>query len=266
MDISPEKPTLAVALIVKNEEKHLRACLETVTGWVDEIVILDSGSTDATESIAREFTDKFYVNTDWPGFGKQRQLAQSYIQSDYVLWLDADERVTEELKSSIQRVVAENRDKTVYRLNRLSSAFGKFIRYSGWSPDWIVRLYKISDATYDDSLVHEKVILKSGLYTNDLDGKLIHYTYSDLFQCATKHTQYARAWSEQRYGNKKVGIKTAVIHSAAAFLKTYLIKLGFLDGRHGFVLSVMNAHYTFLKYAGLSLKDYSDSKCKCSKR
>ena len=95
------KPTIAVALIVKNEAQHLKACLETVHDWVDEIVVLDSGSTDNTEQITRRFTDKFYVNPEWPGFGPQRRLAQSYVESDYVLWLDADERVTPELKQSI---------------------------------------------------------------------------------------------------------------------------------------------------------------------
>ena len=95
------KPTLAVALIVKNEAQHLQACLETVHQWVDEIVVLDSGSSDNTEEIARRYTDKFFVNSQWPGFGPQRRLAQSYVESDYVLWLDADERVTKELKESI---------------------------------------------------------------------------------------------------------------------------------------------------------------------
>ena len=94
-------PTLSVAMIVKNEAQDLAQCLETVKGWVDEIVILDSGSQDKTAEIAAQFGAKFYTNTDWPGFGKQRQLAQQYVTSDYVLWLDADERVTETLKESI---------------------------------------------------------------------------------------------------------------------------------------------------------------------
>lgn len=136
------KPTLAVALIVKNEEKHLQACLDTVKDWVDEIVLLDSGSTDRTEEIARQYTDKFYTNLDWPGFGKQRQLAQQYVTADYVLWLDADEQVTPELKESILHAVSANKPNVLYKLNRLSSAFGKFIYHSGWSPDWIVRLYR----------------------------------------------------------------------------------------------------------------------------
>ncbi|MDF5637906.1 glycosyltransferase family 2 protein, partial [Vibrio parahaemolyticus] len=115
------KPTLAVALIVKNEEKHLQACLDTVKDWVDEIVILDSGSTDSTESIARHYTNKFYTNLDWPGFGQQRQLAQTYIESDFVLWLDADERVTDELRQDILNAISQHKDKNVYQVNRLTT-------------------------------------------------------------------------------------------------------------------------------------------------
>lgn len=257
MDKSPEKPTLAVALIVKNEDKHLRSCLETVAGWVDEIVILDSGSTDATESIAREFTDKFYVNTNWPGFGKQRQLAQSYVQSDYVLWLDADERVTEELKKSIQAVIEKDDGKTVYQINRLSSAFGRFIRHSGWSPDWIVRLYKVSDIHYDDALVHEKVIVPSGYEIRRLKGLLHHYTYDNLHHYINKTTGYLKAWADERESKKKSGLSVALLHAFASFIKMYVVKLGFLDGRHGFILAWLTMHSTFVKYIDLYLREQS---------
>ena len=109
------KPTLAIAMIVKNEAKHLAACLDTVKDWVDEIVILDSGSQDQTKEIALNYTSKFYQNSEWLGFGKQRQRAQQYVDSDYVLWLDADERITPELKQSILQAVVLN--KTKKRLN-----------------------------------------------------------------------------------------------------------------------------------------------------
>lgn len=255
MKSSIQRNTLAVALIVKNEEKHLRACLETVADWVDEIVILDSGSTDGTESIAREFTDKFYVNNDWPGFGKQRQLAQSYIESDYVLWLDADERVTEKLKQSIIGVLKENNAQTVYQLNRLSSAFGQFIKHSGWSPDWIVRLYKVSEASYNDDLVHEKVIVPPRYKKRKLSGYLYHYTYDDLFQYNNKSTTYIKAWADAREGRKASSPLKALVHALTTFLKMYVIKLGFLDGKHGFILAWLAMNYTFLKYADLYLRN-----------
>ncbi len=254
MDKSPEKPTLAVALIVKNEDKHLRACLETVAGWVDEIVILDSGSTDATESIAREFTDKFYVNTDWPGFGKQRQQAQSYIQSDYVLWLDADERVTSELRESILSGISGS--PFIGRVNRLSAFMGGWIRHSGWQPDWVDRLYPTRLARYNDAMVHEKVENFSALSVKKLNGLLHHYTYDSVRQYLDKSAMYADLWADQRFLNgKKVSLLSALSHSAACFLKMYVMKQGFRDGRRGFLLAVLSANSTFSKYADLWVRN-----------
>src|SRR5690625_5030243 len=122
--------SLAAVLIVKNEAAHLRACLETVS-WADEIVVLDAGSEDNTCEIAREFTDKVAVNADWQGFGIQRQRAEAMATSHWVLMIDADERVTPELRESIQKVVAAE-ESAIYTLPRLSWCFGDFIRHSGW--------------------------------------------------------------------------------------------------------------------------------------
>ncbi len=253
------KPTLAVALIVKNEAKHLQACLECVSDWVDEIVILDSGSTDNTEAIARQFTDKFYVNLSWPGFGKQRQLAQSYVESDFVLWLDADERVTKELQQSILHAINNSQPNTLFKVNRLSSAFGKFIYHSGWSPDWLVRLYRTKEAQYNDSLVHEKVI-ENGQKVEKLSGRLHHHTYDDLHHYINKTTGYLKAWADEREGKKKSGLTTAIIHALASFLKMYILKRGFLDGKHGFILAWLCMHSTFIKYVDLYLRDQEQKK------
>lgn len=192
------KPTIAVALIVKNEAQHLKACLETVHDWVDEIVVLDSGSTDNTEQIARRFTDKFYVNPEWPGFGPQRRLAQSYVESDYVLWLDADERVTPELKQSILDSVSENKADTIYQTARLSWVFGRYIRHCGWYPDRVLRLYPTTLTQYNDALVHEKVEVTKTMKVENLNGDLIHFTYNDMNHYLVKSAGYAKAWAEQR--------------------------------------------------------------------
>ncbi len=197
------KPTLAVALIVKNEEKHLKACLDTVKGWVDEIVILDSGSADRTEEIARQYTDKFYTNLDWPGFGKQRQLAQQYVTADYVLWLDADERVTDELRQDILDAINQHSDQNVYSVNRLTTAFAKEIRYSGWSPDWVVRLYKTSETRYNDALVHESVVIPDGFKVVSLNGRLKHFTYERLGEYTRKTQLYMQSWADQREGKSQ---------------------------------------------------------------
>ncbi|GHY44322.1 glycosyltransferase family 2 protein [Vibrio paracholerae] len=249
-------PTLAVALIVKNEAKHLQACLETVADWVDEIVILDSGSSDETEAIARRFTDKFFVNTDWQGFGPQRRLAQSYVESDYVLWLDADERVTPELKSSILQAVQNDKPNTVYQIDRLTTAFGKQIRYSGWSPDWVTRLYRTQDTQYNTALVHESVEIPSHLTLQSLSGYLQHYTFEYLPQYTAKTQHYMKAWVDQREGKKSASLTSAVLHGFFRFFKMYIVKRGFLDGRHGLLLAILSANTTFTRYADLWLRDY----------
>ncbi|EKO3438006.1 glycosyltransferase family 2 protein [Vibrio fluvialis] len=249
-------PTLAVALIVKNEAKHLQACLDTVYQWVDEIVILDSGSSDQTEAIARRYTDKFFVNTEWPGFGPQRRLAQSHITSDYVLWLDADERVTDALKEQILQAVHADKPNTVYQIDRRTTAFGKQIRYSGWSPDWVTRLYRTRDTQYNQALVHESVEIPSGFQLRSLKGYLEHYTFEYLPQYTAKTQQYMKAWADQREGRKKASLGGAVLHGFFRFFKMYVIKRGFLDGRHGLLLAMLSANTTFTRYADLWLRDY----------
>ncbi|MGR6980662.1 glycosyltransferase family 2 protein [Testudinibacter sp. P27/CKL/0425] len=255
------KPTLAVALIVKNEAKHLAACLDTVKGWVDEIVILDSGSQDQTEAIARRYTDKFYQNLDWQGFGKQRQLAQQYVSSDYVLWLDADERITPELQAAIQQAVSAHQANTLYQIGRCSEVFGREICHSGWYPDWVTRLYRTSDTQYNDSLVHEKIIEPTGFQIEKLNGDLLHYTYENLHHYLTKSAFYAQAWAQQRQqAGKSASLLQGVSHAFSCFFKMYLLKAGFLDGKQGFLLAVLSAHSTFVKYADLWIRTNTQTK------
>ena len=248
-------PTLSVAMIVKNEAQDLAQCLETVKGWVDEIVILDSGSQDKTAEIAAQFGAKFYTNTDWPGFGKQRQLAQQYVTSDYVLWLDADERVTETLKESILQAVKNNKQNAVYRLARLSEVFGRKIYHSGWYPDYVVRLYLTNLAGYGDELVHEKVHYPKGTEVISLKGDLLHFTYKSIHHYLVKSANYAQAWSIQRANQgKKASLFDGVTHALGCFIKMYFLKAGFLDGKQGFLLAILSAHSTFVKYADLWLR------------
>jgi (heptosyl)LPS beta-1,4-glucosyltransferase len=249
------KPTLAVALIVKNESKHLKACLETVHGWVDEIVVLDSGSSDDTESIAREFNANFQVNDNWQGFGPQRRLAQSHVRSDYLFWLDADERVTPELKQSILDAVRQQKPDTIFQFERLSWVFGRFIKHCGWYPDRVLRLYPTKLTQYDDSLVHEKVQVSSSMKVETLKGDLIHYTYDDMNHYLVKSAGYAKAWAEQREKRGKTSsISQGIVHALACFVKMYIVKAGFLDGKQGFLLSLLSAHSTFVKYADLWIR------------
>ena len=244
--------TISVAMIVKNEAQDLAQCLETVQGWTDEIVILDSGSTDDTKRIALNYGAKFYENADWPGFGKQRQLAQQYVTSDYVLWLDADERVTPELRESIKQAVRLDSPHTVYELPRVSEVFGREIRHSGWYPDYVVRLYRTDYANYNDSLVHEKVEFPANARIEKLKGDLQHFTYKSIHHYLVKSANYAKAWADQRQAKgKKATLWQGISHAIGCFVKMYLLKAGFLDGKQGFLLAMLSAHSTLVKYADL---------------
>lgn len=246
--------TLSVILIVKNEAKCLARCLQSVQSLADEMIVLDSGSSDETLAIAQSFQAKCFVNADWQGFGKQRQLAQSYATGDYVLWLDADEEVSAALAKSIQAALAREPKQTAFSINRLSWAFGRFIRHGGWYPDEIIRLYRREEGRYSDDAVHEKVLLNSGVQTEKLAGDLLHYTYEHIAQYLQKSAHYAQLWAMQRHQQgQKSHLFNALTHSAAGFVKSYFLKAGFLDGSQGLLLAVLSAHSIFAKYAQLWL-------------
>jgi len=238
-------------LIVKDEANNLASCLQELC-WADEIVVLDSGSTDNTVEIARQFTEFIYHEPDWQGFGIQRQRAQAKATSDWVLMVDADEVMTTQLRSSIQQVVSNNDQSKVYAVPRLSWCFGRFIRHSGWYPDYVIRLYPRLKAGYGDDQVHEKLRFGEQLTEQRLSGDLIHYTYRDLEHYLIKSAAYARAWAQQRaVGGKSTNLFTGIVHGIGCFVKMYVIRAGFLDGRQGFLLALLSAHSTFAKYANL---------------
>lgn len=247
---------ISAVLIVKNEAHHLRACLETLS-FADEIVVLDAGSQDETLAIAREFTDNVQVASDWQGFGVQRQRAEALARHEWILMIDADERVTEELARSIQQAVTA--PPAVYALPRLSWCFGRFIRHCGWYPDRVLRLYPKGLASYNAALVHEKLVVPDTLEVRPLAGDLLHYTYRDVRHYLEKSAHYADAWAEQRAARgKTASLGQGVAHALGCFLKMYLLKAGFRDGRQGFLLSLLSAHSTFNKYAALWVRGQSD--------
>ncbi len=255
-----KKPTLTAALIVKNEAESLGKCLASVAQWVDEIVVLDAGSSDETVNIAKSFNARVFVNADWPGFGPQRQLAQQYVQSDWILWLDADERVTPDLRDEIQQIMLTPPTDTIFAIPRLSWAFGKFIRHSGWYPGYVLRLYPTQLTGYDSALVHEKVITPPHAHVQHLKGDLLHYTYRDVAQYLRKMSYYTELWAQQKQERgKNASVLQAIGHSFACFVKMYLIKTGFLDGKQGFILAIASAYATFAKYADLWIRTHSKS-------
>ena len=241
---------LSVIIITKNEAENILACLESVA-WADEIIVVDSGSTDATAGICRELGAKIYVH-DWPGFGAQKNRALGYATNEWVFSIDADERITPELRASIEAVLRKGDACSAYRISRLSSYCGRFMRHSGWHPDHIVRLFKRAAARFSDDLVHESVEVQGSI--GMLSGELLHYSYMNLEQTLDKLNSYSTAAARvQQQRGKQGGLATAVAHGLWSFIRTYFLRAGFLDGREGFMLAVLNAEHSYYRYLKLML-------------
>ncbi len=242
---------LSVVLITKNEAGNIRACLESVS-WADEIIVVDSGSTDSTVAICREFTAHVFVEADWQGFGVQKNRALSHASCDWVLSLDADERVTPELRVQLLDAMLSAKCEGYY-LPRLSQFCGQFIRHCGWYPDYVLRLFKRGAAQFSNDLVHESVLLEG--HTGKLSSPLLHYSYLNQADVERKVEHYSSSAAQQMFeAGKQAG--AAPLRGGWAFVRTYLLRLGFLDGRAGWNIAKMNARTTYLKYRKLAELNY----------
>jgi glycosyltransferase involved in cell wall biosynthesis len=238
---------LSVIIITKNEAANIRACLESVA-WADEIIVVDSGSSDATVEICQELGAQVHAH-DWPGFGIQKNRALSYATHEWVFAIDADERVTPDLQSQLIKAM-EDTSKDGFYLPRLSQFCGKFIRHSGWYPDYVLRLFRKSKGRFSDDMVHERVILKGN--AGRLSSPLLHYSYLNKTDVQRKTGQYAKAGAMQMLKNgKTASFADAPLRAGWAFIRTYFLRLGFLDGIAGFNIALMNFRTTYLKYQQL---------------
>ncbi|AJX32070.1 glycosyltransferase family 2 protein [Burkholderia oklahomensis] len=241
------EPTLGVALIAHNAAARLAECLDALS-FADAVVVVDGGSTDATAEIAKAHGARVIVAADWPGFGPQKNRAVAALDTDWVLSIDTDEIVTPELAASIQAAMRAPRAQ-VYALDRLSSFCGRWVRHGGWYPDWVPRLFRRGAARFSDDLVHERLVFDGP--AAKLDGKLLHYSYEDFETVLRKLDAYSSAGAAQRRAaGKQGGFAKALGRGAWAFVRTYLLRRGFLDGRAGFMIAVFNAetvYYRFLK-------------------
>jgi glycosyltransferase involved in cell wall biosynthesis len=250
---------LSVVIITKNEADNIRACLESVK-FADQWIIVDSGSTDGTADIARAMGATVIQTPDWPGFGPQKNRALDAAQGEWVLSLDADERITPELRDEILAAISSNAAypaHAAYALPRLSSFCGHFIRHSGWYPDFIVRLFRRGTARFSDDLVHERVIVSGG-HHGKLRSPIIHYSYKGD-EYLRKMEQYSTLGAQQAFAaGKRGGYGGAIGHALAAFLRTYVFKLGVLDGRAGVMVAISAAETTYHKYFKLMLLTEAD--------
>lgn len=243
--------TLSVVIITRNEAAVIARCLESVA-WADELIVLDAGSADETARLAGERGAKVHVAPDWPGFGPQKNRALELAAGDWVLSLDADEWVTPELRAEIERALATPGPHAAFRMPRLSSYCGRFMRHSGWWPDHVTRLFRRGQARFSDDLVHERLIVSGAVGT--LGEPLLHEAIRDLDEALAKMNAYSTAGAlMQLERGRKASLAGAVWHGIWTFFRTYVLRAGFLDGREGFLLAVSNAEGAYYRYLKLML-------------
>jgi glycosyltransferase involved in cell wall biosynthesis len=258
-----KKPTLSVILIANNEANNILDCLASVSFADQIVVVVDSASTDNTVDLARSVGAQVVQTTDWPGFGAQKNRALDLATGDWVFSIDADERVTPEL--AVQLKVAINFEAEIYGKNdgksnksfdeydayevpRLTQFCGQWIRHCGWTPDHVLRLFKRGCARFSNDLVHERLVQSQGT-CGKLTTPMLHFSYPTPASYWRKLDQYSQAWAKQRYlEGKKTSMLRAAMSGVAAFIRTYLLRLGFLDGALGFAVCTMQAQSAFGKY------------------
>ncbi|MEE9451433.1 MAG: glycosyltransferase family 2 protein [Gammaproteobacteria bacterium] len=240
---------LSVIIIAKNEASKIRDCLESVK-WADEIIVLDSGSSDETVTICKQYTDKVFV-TDWPGFGPQKQRALAKASHEWTLSIDADERVPAQLKTEIQSALRQPQYDG-YDIPRSTFFCGQKLRFSGSTPDYVLRLVRTAKACVSDDLIHEKISVSGS--TGKLTHTLTHYSFDDLQSVIVKINSYSELGAQQlKAKGKTASLSSALTKGLWTFIRTYFFRAGFLDGRRGLLLAISNAQGTYYKYAKLAM-------------
>lgn len=242
-------PKLSVTVITKDEAANIDDALASVA-WADEIVVVDAQSADETVAIARRHTDNVVVR-EWPGYVEQKNYAASVASHDWILSLDADERVTPALAEEIRALLEAEPACAGYRIPRVTWHLGRWIRTTDWYPDYQLRLYDRRVAQFTGTYVHEAVTVSSGA-VGQLRGELQHYSYRDLSHHLETIDRYTTSAARQMYeSGRRTGLVQLAAHPPLAFLRNYVAKAGFRDGAVGLIVSAMNAYYVFMKFAKL---------------
>ena len=238
---------ISVTIITLNEEENIRACLESVK-WADEILVSDSGSSDRTVEICRAFGAKVFID-EWFGFGRQKNLTAGRTRNNWILNIDADERVTFELREEIEEALKRN-DCAGYKTPRKNFFGGRWIRHCGWYPDYNLRLYRKNAGGFNERAVHEAVQVDGNV--GYLKNPLEHYTYRDISDYLKRMDRYSTLAAEEMFKNDRtIGSADLLLRPVFTFLKMFVLQKGFMDGYAGLILSCLYSSYTFSKYAKL---------------
>ncbi len=240
---------LSVITLALNEEHNIGECLESVR-WADEIIVVDSGSTDKTVEIARRYT-QLVLNVEWKGYGATKNHAMEKASGDWILWLDADERVPERLADEIRDIVRTDDPATNgYEVARRAFFLGKWIKHCGWYPGRVTRLFRRTASRFTESHVHEQIVVDGAV--GRLQNDLLHFTDPNLDHYFSKFNRYTSlAAQDLRAAGRRSSLYDLLVRPAFLFFKMYILRRGFLDGMQGFILCVASSCYVFTKYAKL---------------
>ncbi|MBI4698866.1 MAG: glycosyltransferase family 2 protein [Nitrospirae bacterium] len=239
---------LSIAIITHNEEGNIRDALESVR-WAEEIVVIDANSSDRTQDICREYTDKVY-SFEWAGFSAQKNKAVSLTTQPWVFVLDADERFTDALKEEVTGLLGGNPSMEGYYVSRKNYFAKKWIRHGGWWPDHTLRLFRREKGVFESREVHESV--KVNGETGYLKNPIEHYTYKDIDDFLKRMQDYSTLSAKELYKKgRRANILDIVVRPVATFIRMYFLQLGMLDGFYGIILACLYSVYTFKKYSKL---------------
>ena len=233
---------ISVIMIVNNEEKILEEALRSIS-WADEIIVVDSESTDKTTDIAKCYTDKVFVHP-WEGYAGQKKYALSLATNEWILNIDADERVSEKLKNEIYEL--DFNSASGFKIPRENYLLKKHITTCGWNNDYQLRLFRKSKASVTDRLVHEGFEVEGKVI--NLDSNLVHLTFASIEKTITKINKYSSLEAEEKYSKKNVRGSTIIMHGVSAFLRDFISKKGYRDGVHGLVIALISGITTLLVY------------------
>jgi glycosyltransferase involved in cell wall biosynthesis len=241
---------LTAVVITKNNERTIARCVASLA-FADEVVVVDSGSSDRTPDICRKLGARFY-EADWRGPATQRNRGIEHAAGEWILALDSDEWVPDELRREIESTLAAPSNHVCFRIPRLSSYCGRYMRHGGWWPDYVSRLFRRDAAAFEGGIVHDRLVCKGP--TGRLRNHLMHEPFTDLTSVLDKLNAYSTWGAERLYEDgKRSGLARAIAHGAWTFFRTYVLRAGFLDGREGFMLAISNAEGTYYKYVKLML-------------
>lgn len=243
--------SLSVAIITYNEEQNIARCLESVSGIADEIVVVDSFSTDRTEEICRQYNVRFIKNK-FPGHIEQKNIAKDACSNELVLSLDADEALSAELKTEIKKIKENGASADGYQFNRLTFYVGIPVRHCGWYPDKSLRLWKKQRGKWGGNNPHDKFFMSEGASVDYLKGDLLHYSFHSIDQHLDQVNKFSTISAKSKFAkHKRSSVAKMIIAPFIRFVRMYFLQCGFLDGFTGLLVSAISAHAVFLKYAKL---------------